>query len=320
MLPGDSPLDVLHRADAAAYQAKELGRARVEVFDQEFQARVEQRSETELAIREAIIGGEIEMYLQPIFDLVENRPIGAEALARWNRPGVGYVSPAEFIAIAESSSLIIDLTRNMLYAACDRLVAWRRADPTCALRLSVNLSGRHLIRGDLIGDLIDVLSVTGADPRLLELELTETQLLADLAPARQVLETVRSMGITIAVDDFGTGFSSMSYLRQLSVDVIKVDRSFVSGAGLDGFDSTAIDAMVNFGRVLGVDVVAEGIETEAQLAFVRARGCTRGQGYLLGRPLPVAEAEAVLFGRSIDAPAGHAEGRTVLANATRSKS
>ncbi len=320
MLPGDVPLDVIHRADAAVYHAKDLGRARVEVFDQEFQARVEQRAETELAIREAIGRGEIEMYLQPIFDLADERPIGAEALARWNRPGVGYVSPVSFIAIAENSSLIIDLTRNMLYAACERLAAWKRADPNCSLRLSVNLSGRHLIDGDLIGDLIDVLSMTGADPRLLELELTETQLLADLAPAREVLETVRSMGITIAVDDFGTGFSSMAYLRQLSVDVIKVDRSFVSGAGLDGFDSTAIEAMVNFGRVLGVHVVAEGIETEAQLAFVRARGCTRGQGFLLGRPLPVDETEALLFGRSIDGSAHHDAGRTVVANAARSNS
>lgn len=297
MLPGDAPLDVIHRADAAVYHAKDLGRARVEVFDQEFQTRVEQRAEMEMAMREAIGAGDVEMYLQPIFDLEEGRPVGAEALARWNRPGTGYVSPAEFVAVAENSSLIIDLTRSMLYAACERIAVWKRDDPACAVRLAVNLSGRHLIDGDLIGDLVEVLSVTGADPRLLELELTETQLLADLEPARDVMETVRAMGITVAVDDFGTGFSSMAYLRQLSVDVIKVDRSFVSGAGLDGFDATAIDAMVNFGRVLGVHVVAEGIETEAQLAFVKAHGCSRGQGFLLGRPLPIAETEAVLFGR-----------------------
>ncbi len=319
MLPGDAPLEVIHRADAAVYHAKDLGRARVEMFDQEFQARVEQRAETELAIREAIGGGGLEMYLQPIFDLVDGRPIGAEALARWDRPGFGYVNPAEFVAIAESSMLIIDLTRTMLYAACERLAAWKQFDPNCTLRLAVNLSGRHLIDGDLIGDLVEVLSVTGADPRLLELELTETQLLADLEPARDVLETARAMGITIAVDDFGTGFSSMSYLRHLSVDVIKVDRSFVSGAGLDGFDSTAIDAMVNFGRVLGVHVVAEGIETEAQLAFVRDRGCSRGQGYLLGRPLPVEATEAVLFG-AVSAGAPPASGfgaHTVFVNGAR---
>jgi predicted signal transduction protein with EAL and GGDEF domain len=296
LLPGDAPLDVIHRADSAVYLAKDLGRARVEVYDQEFQSRVEQRAEMELAMRDAIAHGDLKMYLQPVFDLSTGRPVGAEALARWERPGVGFVSPAEFVAIAENSSLIVELTRAMLANACERIAAWRRHDPDCSMRIAVNLSGRHLIEGDLISDLVEALSVSGADPRLLELELTETQLLADLEPARQVLETVRAMGVTVAVDDFGTGFSSMAYLRQLQVDVIKVDRSFVAGAGTDGFDATAIDAMVNFGRVLGVEVVAEGVETEEQLAFVRARGCTRAQGFLLGMPLPVEDTERVLFG------------------------
>ncbi|MCB1001480.1 MAG: EAL domain-containing protein [Acidimicrobiales bacterium] len=295
MLPGDAPLDVIHRADAAVYHAKDLGRARVEVFDQEFQARVERRAEMELAMREAIGRGDLEMHLQPVWDLTTGRPVGAEALARWERPGIGYVQPSEFVAIAESSSLIIDLTRSMLGQACDRIAAWRDHDPSCTMRIAVNLSGRHLIDGDLIGDLVEALSVSGADPRLLELELTETQLLADLEPARLVLETVRAMGVTVAVDDFGTGFSSMAYLRQLQVDVIKVDRSFVAGAGPDGLDATAIDAMVNFGRVLGVHVVAEGVETPEQLAFVIEKGCTRAQGFLLGRPLPVDDTERVLF-------------------------
>lgn len=296
MLPGDLPLDVIHRADSAVYHAKDLGRARVEVFDQEFQARVEQRAEMEFAMREAIARGDLQMYLQPVFDLANGRPVGAEALARWHRAGIGFVSPTEFVSIAENSSLIVDLTRSMLLQACERLAAWKRLDPECTMRIAVNLSGRHLIEGDLIGDLVEMLSVTGADPRLLELELTETQLLADLEPAREVLETVRAMGVTVAVDDFGTGFSSMAYLRQLQVDVIKVDRSFVAGAGTDGFDATAIDAMVNFGRVLGVHVVAEGVETEAQLAFVRSKGCTRAQGFLLGMPLPPEDTERVLFG------------------------
>lgn len=296
LLPGDAPLEVIHRADSAVYLAKDLGRARVEVFDQEFQSRVEQRAEMELAMRDAIAHGDLQMYLQPVVELATGRVVGAEALARWDRPGVGFVSPTEFVAVAENSSLIVDLTRVMLANACERIAAWRRRDPACALRIAVNLSGRHLIEGDLIGDLVAALDTSGADPRLLELELTETQLLADLEPAREVLEAVRSMGVTVAVDDFGTGFSSMAYLRQLQVDVIKVDRSFVAGAGTDGFDATAIDAMVNFGRVLGVEVVAEGVETEEQLAFVRAKGCTRAQGFLLGMPMPVEDAERVLFG------------------------
>lgn len=309
MLPAESPLDVLHRADSAVYHAKDLGRARVEVYDQAFQERVEQRAELELAMREGIARGDVEMHLQPVFDLVTGRPVGAEALARWHRPGIGQVSPAEFVAIAENSSLIVELTRSMLVQACERVVQWKRRDPACALRLAVNLSGRHIIDGDLVGDLRDVIAATGADPHLLELELTETQLLADLDRAAEVLQTVRAMGVTVAVDDFGTGFSSMAYLRQFQVDVIKVDRSFVVGAGSDGFDSTAIAAMVNFGRVLGVHVVAEGVETAEQLAFVRARGCTRAQGFYLGMPAPPDDTEHVLFGTHVaGAPtvAGHA--------------
>ena len=294
LLPGDEPLDVVHRADSAVYQAKDLGRARVEVFSEELQARVEHRSGLELALREALGRGELDMYLQPIYDLRTGDAHGAEALARWCRPGIGFVPPVEFIDVAESSALIFELTRWMLYEACERVALWRDRDPSCSLRIAVNLSGRHLVEGDLIADLVEALSVSGADPRMIELELTETTLLADLDSARNVLETVRAMGITVAVDDFGTGFSSMAYLRQLAVDVIKVDRTFVSGADQDGFDSTAIDAMVNFGRVLGIDVVAEGVETEAQLEYVRSRGCTRAQGYLLGMPLPADETERAL--------------------------
>ncbi|MCU1358804.1 MAG: hypothetical protein JWN99_93 [Ilumatobacteraceae bacterium] len=294
IMRGDEPLDVIHRADSAVYQAKDRGRARVEVFNEAFQARIEQRAELERALRAALSQGELEMYLQPIFEIASGRPCGAEALARWNRPGVGFVPPSEFIPIAESSSLIFDLTRWMLLEACQRVVAWRQMDAECTLRISVNLSGRHLIDGDLIGDLSHALVTTGADPTMLELELTESQLLADLDAARVVLETVREMGITVAVDDFGTGSSSMAYLRQLPVDSIKVDRSFVSGTGRDGFDSSAIDAMVNFGLVLGVHVVAEGVETAQQLAHVQARGCTRAQGHLFGVALPADEVDVVL--------------------------
>jgi diguanylate cyclase (GGDEF)-like protein len=292
MVPGDDPLDVIHRADAAVYQAKELGRGRVEVFNEATQARIEQRAELELSLREAVANDELDIVLQPIHDLVRNEVCGAEALVRWNRVGHGNVPPSEFIPVAESSALIGDLTRFVLRRACEAAARWRQVDPTCRLRVSVNLSGRHLIDGDLIADLTSVLDATGADPRMLELELTETQLLADLAPAAEVLSTVRSMGITIAVDDFGTGFSSMSYLRTLPVDAIKIDRSFVAGAGGQGFDSTAIDAMVNFGRVLGIEVVAEGVETALQLVHVRDRGCTRAQGFWLAKPMPVATFEA----------------------------
>jgi EAL domain-containing protein (putative c-di-GMP-specific phosphodiesterase class I) len=156
--------------------------------------------------------------------------------------------------------------------------------------------------GELVNELETALRLSGADPTMIELELTESHLLADLDRARSVLDSIRAMGVTVAVDDFGTGFSSMSYLRNLPVDVIKVDRTFVSQAGADGFDSTVVTAMVNFGRVLDIDVVAEGVETEEQLDYVRSRGCNRAQGYLLARPLPVGQAEAVIFGQHAEQP------------------
>lgn len=311
LLPGDTALDVVHRADAAVYQAKERGRGRVEVFDEAIQARIEQRAELELALRDAVAGGELDVVVQPVFDVVGDRIHGVEALVRWNRPGHGPVPPAEFIPVAESGALIVEITRFVLRRACETAARWREADPRCGLRVSVNLSGRHLIDGDLLGDLDDVLAATGADPRMLELELTETQLLADLSGVSDVLEAVRELGVTIAVDDFGTGFSSMSYLRTLPVDAIKIDRSFVQGAGERGFDSTAIDAMVNFGRVLGVDVVAEGVETQAQLDYVRARGCTRVQGYFFARPMSIVDFERRY---SLSRPQSSAPGAFQVAN------
>jgi diguanylate cyclase (GGDEF)-like protein len=310
--PGDEALDVIHRADSAVYLAKQRGRGRVEVFDEELQAAIERRADMEFALREAINAEQLSMYLQPIFDLHTGRVCGAEALARWFRPGVGLVPPNEFIPVAERSTLILDIERWMLGEACARIAAWRRWDPSCRLRIAVNLSGRHLIDGDVVEDVQAAIDAAGADPSMLELELTESQLLADLDRACEVLEVIRSMGVTVAVDDFGTGFSSMAYLRQLPVDVIKVDRSFVSRADQDGFDSSVVEAMVNFGRVLNVEVVAEGVETESQLDFVRVSGCSRAQGFLLGRPLPADETEALIGaglrigpdGRTIDLDVG----------------
>jgi diguanylate cyclase (GGDEF)-like protein len=301
----DAPLDVVHRADSAVYKAKRRGRGRVEVFDEALQHALERQAELEFALRRGIADGELEMHLQPIFHLSEDGSDsvwGAEALVRWQRPGHGLVPPNDFVPVAEQSSLIFDVERWVLRTACQRAAAWRRKDSMCSLRIAVNISGRHLMDGELVNELETALRLSGADPTMIELELTESHLLADLDRARSVLDSIRAMGVTVAVDDFGTGFSSMSYLRNLPVDVIKVDRTFVSQAGADGFDSTVVTAMVNFGRVLDIDVVAEGVETEEQLDYVRSRGCNRAQGYLLARPLPVGQAEAVIFGQHAEQP------------------
>ena len=292
---GDEPLSVIERADAAVYQAKRRGRRRVEMFDKELQRSIEHQAELELALRQAIQHGELRMYLQPLADLNTGLPAGAEALVRWERPGVGLVSPNDFIPIAERSGLIFELERWMLEAACRRIAEWRLMGQGQGMRLAVNISGRHLIEGNLIADLDDAIAATGADPRLLEIELTESQLLDDVARASTVLAGVRDRGVKVAIDDFGTGYSSMTYLQKLPVDIVKIDRSFISSATTNDFDSTIVDTVVTLARTLDLDVVAEGIETAEQLAYVINAGVSLGQGFLLARPVPAHEAEAVIF-------------------------
>lgn len=296
--PGVAALDTIRHADNAVYQAKRRGRGRVELFDATMQEEIEHEAALELALRQAVRNGELVIHLQPVVDLANGRITGAEALVRWERPGCGLVPPGDFIPIAERSSLIYEIERWVLTQACERVAAWRRRDPDCSYRIAVNISGRHLIEGDLLDDIDAALILTGADPGMLELELTETQLLEDLGRATSVLDTLRARGITIAVDDFGTGYSSMTYLRHLPIDVVKIDRSFVARATEHGYDSTVIEALLTIGRALGLSVIAEGVETEAQLDYVRARGCHRAQGFLLARPMPVDEAEAMMMCRT----------------------
>ncbi|HEX4981983.1 MAG TPA: EAL domain-containing protein, partial [Ilumatobacteraceae bacterium] len=300
--PGSPAMVAVQQADAAVYLAKRRGRGRVQLYDHDLQVSIEERAELELALRQAIRNNELELHFQPVFDVQTGECWGAEALARWNRPGIGAVPPAVFIPGAERSALIFDLERWVLHTACERVVAWREADPDCSLRIAVNISGRHLIDGGLLADLDAVLTVTGADPSMLELELTETQLVEDLDWASATLEEIRRRGVTIAIDDFGTGYSSMTYLRRLPVDTIKIDRSFIANATESGYDATIVDALLSIGKTLGVSVVAEGVETRAQFDYVRTRGVHRVQGYLLARPMPIPDAEALMFSSRVPTP------------------
>jgi EAL domain-containing protein (putative c-di-GMP-specific phosphodiesterase class I) len=203
--------------------------------------------------------------------------------------------PNAFIAIAERSGLIFELERWMLETACRRLAGWKMMGQGEGMRLAVNISGRHLIEGDLVADLDSALAATGADPHMLEIELTESQLLDDVARASSVLSAIRDRGVKVAIDDFGTGYSSMTYLQKLPVDVVKIDRSFIVRATTSEFDSTIIDTVVSIGRALTLEIVAEGIETVEQLAYAVNAGLSQGQGYLLARPMSASEAEAVIF-------------------------
>lgn len=292
---GDDSLTAIDRADAAVYQAKRRGRRRVEMFDEELQASIEHDAELELALRRAIELEELCIHFQPVARLDTGVVSGAEVLVRWERPGVGLLPPNDFIPIAERSGLIFDLERWVLHAACRQLADWDRRGVGHDLRLAVNISGRHLIEGDLIANLDQAAAATGADPSRISIELTESQLLDDVDRAIQVLSALRQRGVRIAIDDFGTGYSSMTYLEKLPLDVVKIDRSFVGNAASSDFGNTVIASVVTLGRALSIDVLAEGIETIEQLQLVAAAGCQFGQGYLLSRPTPIDEAEQVLL-------------------------
>ena len=291
---GSGPLDAIQRADSAVYAAKRRGRGRVEAFDEQLQARIVADAEIEIALRSAVRNNELELHLQPVADTVLRRFTAAEALVRWNRPGQGLVPPGDFIPIAERSSLIDEISRWVLTAACATLARWASDDNLSDLRIAVNIAGSHLLDGNLVADLDAALLLTDADPRLLEFELTETQLMDDHERAAAILEEIRARGITVAIDDFGTGYSSMAYLRQLPIDTLKIDQSFIAPLCDEGTDTTVIDALLTIGHALGLSVVAEGIETPLQLEYVTEHGADRAQGFHLARPMPIEDAERFL--------------------------
>lgn len=291
---GLTPLDGIRCADNAVYEAKRRGRGRVEMFDAHLQETIVKNAEIEIALRQAVRNDELEIHLQPVLDMPSGTFTSAEALVRWNRPGHGMVSPGAFIPIAERSSLIFEIGRLVMMKACETLREWADDEALCKLKIAVNIAGSHLLDGNLIDDLDSTILLTGANPTLLELELTETQLMEDIERARRVLEEIRERGISVAIDDFGTGYSSMAYLRQLPIDTLKIDRSFVSSITEENFDSTVIDALLTIGHALGLSIVAEGIECEEQLAYLASQGCDRAQGFHLARPVPIADAEIVM--------------------------
>lgn len=289
-----TPLDGIRCADNAVYEAKRRGRGRVEMFDARLQETTVKNAEIEIALRQAVRNDELEVHLQPVLDMPTGTFTSAEALVRWNRPGHGMVAPGDFIPIAERSSLIFEIGRYVMVKACETLREWADDQALCKQKIAVNIAGSHLLDGNLIDDLDATILLTGANPKLLEFELTETQLMDDIERARSVLEEIRERGISVAIDDFGTGYSSMAYLRQLPIDTLKIDRSFVSSITEDNFDSTVIDALLTIGHALGLSIVAEGIECEEQLAYLAAQGCDRAQGFHLARPVPIADAENVI--------------------------
>jgi diguanylate cyclase (GGDEF)-like protein len=293
--PSSQAEDVLRDSDVAMYRAKERGRARIELFDRLMRKQTLERIEIEHALRRAMREDELRLHYQPIFSADPLELVAVEALVRWQHPDRGLVAPDEFIPIAEETGLIIPLGRWVLHQACSQLAAWRASDPGLAnLRVSVNLSAREFADPGLIGVVSEAVRSADIPPDALCLEITESVLMEEAEATVDTLQVLKSFGVHLAMDDFGTGYSSLSYLKRFPVDQLKIDRSFVDGLGTDPEDEAIVTAVVRLAQALSLHVLAEGVETEVQLAELRRLGCNSVQGHLLGRPHPPAGLVEVL--------------------------
>lgn len=297
----ERPGEMMRDADIAMHRAKSRGRAHYAIFDQAMHERVLARLRMESDLRGAIERGEMRVFYQPIVSLETGGIAGFEALVRWMHPERGLVAPDEFIPLAEETGQIIALDQWMLREACHQVLAWQGqfgasvfGEPSAKLMISVNLSGRHFAQPDLVRQVSGVLAETGFEPGNLKLEITEGVIMHDAEAAIAMLRQLKELGIRLSVDDFGTGYSSLSYLHRFPLTTMKIDRSFISRIGPDGEGSQFVWTILSLARNLGLDVIAEGVETEDQLSYLRMLTCEYGQGYFFAKPLPATEAEKLL--------------------------
>jgi diguanylate cyclase (GGDEF)-like protein len=278
--------ELLKQADIAMYQVKNTGRNALCFFDPGMLAIIEARANLENDLRRGISESQFELYYQ--LQVTDNgTPVGAEALIRWHHPLRGMVMPAEFISLAEETNLILPMGQWVLEQACKQLAEWQATPETADLQLSVNVSARQFRQAEFVEHVRATLRASGARASLLKLELTESLVLDNVDDTVEKMHALKSLGVRFSMDDFGTGHSSLAYLTRLPLDQLKIDQSFVHNIGLQATDSMIIQTIIGMGNNLGLEVLAEGVETEAQRAFLAAHGCHLCQGYLFGRPQPV---------------------------------
>ncbi|MEA2278022.1 MAG: hypothetical protein QOC78_2982 [Solirubrobacteraceae bacterium] len=280
-----APAKMLREADAAMYRAKERGRGRSEIFDEEMRKDAFERLRTESDLRRALERGEFHVLYQPIFDVESLRPIGVEALVRWQHPSRGIVGPVEFIPLAEETGLIVPLGRWVLEQALAEVAGWGRRFPDIPLRVAVNVSAQQLARPEFLHEVRQALARSDLTPDQLGLEITESVLIKESSSPRSTLEALRDIGVKVLIDDFGTGYSSLARLKSFPLDGIKIDRCFVDGVGVEDEDTAIVAAIVEIARSLHLQVIAEGVEGEAQLERLAALGCHGAQGYLFSGPV-----------------------------------
>ncbi len=293
----DTPEEILRDADIAMHFAKENNDGPA-VFTKDMRSKFLETIQLEMDLRDAIERNELALHYQPIVCLSDGRLMGFEALLRWHHPEKGMVPPFRFIPIAEGSGLIQPITVWILNETCRQLAEWQRIRPEYAdLIVSVNISGKHLAKNDLIDDVLGALHDTGVPPKTLKLEVTESTAMENAEHTISLLNRLKEIGVQLSIDDFGTGYSSLSYLHRLPFDTLKIDRSFVSRVGENGEDSEVLQTVISLAKNLRMRVIAEGIETAPQLAVLQNLGCDYGQGYYLAKPKCVEETEELLYKR-----------------------
>jgi diguanylate cyclase (GGDEF)-like protein len=303
--PADAsnPLELLEYADMAMYRAKELGRNNFQFFTAEMNVRLHERIRLEQALKDAIDREEFTLHYQPQVDLHSGQIIGVEALIRWQHPELGLVSPIRFIGLAEETGLISVIGAWVFRTACLQNKAWQRAGLP-SIRVAVNLSARQLADPLLVESIAGALRETELAPACLEIEITESSVMADVEHSVQILRQLKALGIKLAIDDFGTGYSSLAYLKRFPIDVLKIDQSFVRDVETDPNNAAIVNSIISLAHNLQLDVIAEGVETSNQLAYLQRQRCDLMQGFHFSRPLPVEDVAAILREGKCLVPAG----------------
>jgi EAL domain-containing protein (putative c-di-GMP-specific phosphodiesterase class I) len=295
---GTRPSVLLKNADTAMYRAKERGRNCFEIYSVDMNAAAEARLALEGDLHQALGNGQLRVAYQPQIELLTGRGTGVEALARWDHPTLGAIAPDTFIPLAEESGLIVALDDWVMRTACAQVRAWRDAGLP-AVRMAVNLSGRAFWRSCIVERVTEVLTLTGVDPDQLELEVTESMAVDAVTDTRPLFRELEALGVRLAIDDFGTGYSALGRLQGRPFHTLKIDRSFVVGVENPHDEAPIVAAMIAMAHALKLEVVAEGVETEAQQSFLTRNGCDLAQGFLFGRPVDPSEIEAMLRPESV---------------------
>jgi EAL domain-containing protein (putative c-di-GMP-specific phosphodiesterase class I) len=285
--------EILKQADIAMYEAKKAGRNTLRFFDPQMQQAINDRTALEIELNRALEHKQFQLYYQVQVDK-SRQPVGAEALIRWIHPEQGIVSPMQFIPLAEETGLIIPIGRWVLDTACAQLKAWAGDELTQNLTLAVNICAMQFHQPDLVPMIRAMVIEHGINPNQLKLELTESLLLEDIDDTVATMRELKEIGIQLSLDDFGTGYSSLQYLKLLPLDQIKIDQSFVRNLATDSNDAILVQTIIAMSRALGLDAIAEGVETEEQNEFLGLRGCHAYQGYLFGKPVTIEQFAASL--------------------------